>query len=252
MKGTTDPRPYQVRFPQRDERGVLQDEEWCEVIQNGHIERIRFHNYADIFRRPGLYEYLFDDELKCYSPATTTRLLAGEITRLDAAPLRVLDVGAGNGMVGMELRKIGAKYLVGCDILPEAAAAAERDRPGVYDDYVVGDLTALSDSDEQRLRDGNFNALSLVSSLGFGDIPTLAFHVAFNLVADGGLIVFNLMKDFVGDDDQSGFALLIRAAVAEKRMEMVARHEYIHRLSVTGEPLNYVAFVAVKHGTTAT
>ena len=43
-----------------------------------------------------------------------------------AAQLRVLDVGAGNGMVGEELDRMGAKHIVGVDIIPEAAEAAQR------------------------------------------------------------------------------------------------------------------------------
>ncbi len=244
---TIEGRSYAVRFPQRDEQGISQDAEWCEIMEAGRVRRIRFHDYADIYTRPGLYEQLFSTELECCSPATVAELLAGELGRLDGAPLRILDVGAGNGMVGEELRGIGAAHVVGCDILPEAAAAAERDRPGVYDDYVVGDLTALGDADVRRLRDGDFNALSLVAALGFGDIPTAAFVAAFDHVADGGLIAFNIKDEFVGDNDESGFAQLVKRAVADGTMEIVARHEYTHRLSVTGEPLDYVAFVAVKH-----
>ena len=40
-------------------------------------------------------------------------------------------------MVGEELEELGASTIVGIDLLPEAAAAAVRDRPGVYDDYCV-------------------------------------------------------------------------------------------------------------------
>ena len=35
---------------------------------------------------------------------------------------------AGNGMVGQELRAIGAEHIVGIDIIPEAATATARDR----------------------------------------------------------------------------------------------------------------------------
>lgn len=67
-----------------------------------------------------------------------------------------------------------------CDILAEAVEAIKRDCPGFYDDYLVGNLIALSTSDKQQQRGGNPNAPSLVSALGFGDVPTATFTVALN------------------------------------------------------------------------
>ena len=52
----------------------------------------------------------------------------------------MLDLGAGNGMVGEALREHGFEEITGVDITPEAGEAAERDRPGVYADYHVCDL----------------------------------------------------------------------------------------------------------------
>lgn len=242
---TTSAPTYELRFPQRDESGVAQDEEWCEVLEDGRVTRIRFHDYADIFDRPGLYEQLFAQELECESPDVVVGLLAPEAKRR-GIDLRVLDVGAGNGMVGEELRAAGAEVVVGCDILPEAKRAALRDRPGVYDDYVAADLTDLPPADRKTLEDARFNALTIVAALGFGDIPCEAFVSAFDMVADGGLVAFNIKQEFLGTDDGSGFAQLVKRAADDGTIEVVARKPYRHRLSVTGEALHYVAFVGVK------
>ncbi len=48
-------------------------------------------------------------------------------------------------------RHVGVAHSVGVDILPEASTAAERDRPGLYADYLVTDLTALDAEDSRRL-----------------------------------------------------------------------------------------------------
>ncbi len=58
----------------------------------------------------------------------------GHTTSLYDTLLRVLDLGAGNGVVGEELKKRGVSRLVGVDIITEAQAATERDRPGVIND----------------------------------------------------------------------------------------------------------------------
>ena len=163
-----------------------------------------------------------------------------------AARLRVLDVGAGNGMVGEELDRMGAKHIVGVDIIEEAAEAAQRDRPGIYDDYYVVDLTDMPPEIHDEMQAQEFNALTVVAALGFGDIPPEAFSAAYNLVEDGGLIAFNIKEKFVENGDRSGFEKLISRSLEDGTMDLLAERRYRHRLSVAGEPLFYVAMVARK------
>lgn len=229
--------------------GLLdQDEEWCEVVVAGERRRVRFHDYDVIYGIPGLYERLFHDVLECTSPSVV-RTLLGEVLRAEGvapAALSVLDVGAGNGMVGAELRALGVGRLTGIDILPEAAAAVRRDRPGIYDAYHVVDLTDLTADERATLAAARPDAMVTVAALGFGDIPPAAFATAFNLVATPGLLAFNIKQDFVADDDPSGFSHLIRRMLDEGVLVPLARRHHRHRLSVHGEPLYYVAFVARK------
>jgi 2-polyprenyl-3-methyl-5-hydroxy-6-metoxy-1,4-benzoquinol methylase len=142
---------YQVRFPSRTDSGLEQDQEWCVVTHvDGTEERLRFHDYCEIYPHPGLYEQIFYKQLACSSPETVVGLLGRQLkaTGADPADLSVLDFGAGNGMVGEELKGVGAGTVVGADIIQEAAEATERDRPGVYDDYFVEDFTELPDAAE--------------------------------------------------------------------------------------------------------
>ncbi len=239
---------FDIRFPTAAEDQYHQDEEWCEVRLDGDYRRIRFHDYDELYAIPGLYEQIFYDELKCDSPRTVCRLLAEhlEASDRDPADLRVLDVGAGNGMVGEQLKELGAGTIVGADIIEEASEAAERDRPGVYDDYMVVDLADLPDDDMRELTGHGFNCLTTVAALGFGDVPPDAFAEAYNLVEEGGHIAFNIKEDFVNGNDDSGFSALIRRAVKQGDLEVEADRHYRHRLSVAGEPLNYIAMVGEK------
>ncbi|NLT06081.1 MAG: methyltransferase domain-containing protein [Solirubrobacterales bacterium] len=228
-----------------------QDEEWCEVRHDGEVKRIRFHDYAEVFSIPGLYERLFYEELACDSPRTVCSLL-GQALRDENVPageLQVLDLGAGNGMVGEELAQLGADSIVGVDIIEEAAAATERDRPGIYEDYKVLDLTDVGDEDRRELRAREFNCLTTVAALGFGDIPPEAFATAYELVADDGWVAFNIKEDFVSPDgDSTGFSEVIRGAFEEGALELAADHRYQHRLAADGEPIHYVAMIARKRG----
>ena len=209
---------------------------------------MRFHDYADIYELPGLYEQLFYDHLECCSPATVAGLLGRELaaTRTDPRKLNVFDVGAGNGMVGERLAELGVGTITGVDILPEAAAATERDRPDVYDDYLVLDLTALDDNVRRDLESRRLNLLTCVAALGFGDIPPQAFATAYDALEPDSWLAFSIKVDFLDDGEGSGFSRLIQELVARGMIEIRARERYRHRRSASGEPLHYEALVAAK------
>ena len=247
---TLDVQPFELSLPSRAACGGLdQDEEWCEIQRGGERERIRLHDYAAIFEVPGLYERLFAELLDCNSPDVVCDLLGSELEKagVDPATLTGLDFGAGNGMVGERLADLGIDSLVGLDLLPEARDAAHRDRPGLYDDYLAVDITDLDRGERGSLEGQEFNAMTCVAALGFGDIPPAAFAEAFNFVESPGWIAFNLRERFVEDTDPAGFGTFIKRMFDENVIEERARTTYTHRQSVAGEPLDYVALVATKH-----
>lgn len=157
-----------------------------------------------------------------------------------------LDIGAGNGMVGEQLADLGAKTIVGVDIIDEAAKAVQRDRPGIYDDYHVADLTGMPPEVEQSLEDGDFNCMTVVAALGFGDIPPEAFARGYNLISSQGWVAFNIKEDFVCEEDQSGFCKLIGRLEEDGAMDIRERLRYRHRFCQDGTPLYYHAVVGKK------
>ena len=83
---------------------------------------MRFHDYDEIYQVPGLYEQIFYDRLKCTSPNKVTSILEAAVKQSqdNLSELRILDLGAGNGMMGEALKMHGVSRLVGVDIIPEA------------------------------------------------------------------------------------------------------------------------------------
>ena len=229
-----------------DELG--QDEEWVVVKVDGEWRKIRLHNYDEVFVIPGLYEKWVYEIFQCQSPVKIRELLergmkaAGD----DPAALTVLDLGAGNGCVADELRSMGLRRFVGIDIYPEAREAAERDRPGLYEDYVVSDMTDLDPESVATMDRHAFGALTCVAALGFGDIPPAVFAAAFNRVEDGGWVAFTIKEDFLDEKDDSGFSRLIRRMMAGGVLELVDREAYRHRIATDGADLIYEAFVGRK------
>ena len=225
-----------------------QDAEWCVIRGEDGWQELRFHDYGQLYMTPGLYERLFYDILKCNSPTTVRKLLEGQMKKAGESPetLRVFDLGAGNGMMAEELADLGIEMVVGADIIEEAALAAGRDRPGLYADYFVADLTNLSLLERRKLASFRFNALTCVAALGFGDIPPRAFAEAYNLVETNGWIAFNIRDNFLEDEDQTGFAALIRRMIDEGLFSLEVQKRYQHRVATNGEPLYYAALVGRK------
>jgi SAM-dependent methyltransferase len=224
-----------------------QDEEWCEVILDGRRRRIRIHDYRDVYGIPRLYERICHILDGCRSPQVLVRLVDDVLAArgTDPAELRVLDLAAGNGMVGEELRRLGVDAVYGVDIIPEAAHATQRDRPGVYDGYLTADLTNLTPDQRTTLADADLNTMTVVSALGFG-VPPRAFAQAYNLISTPGWLAFTIKEDFLRKRDPTGFARLIQRMRDEHLILPLARERFQHRLSVCGKPLYYVAYVARK------
>ena len=240
--------PLEVTFPDRSITDLDQDQEWFEFGRGDGTRRIRFHDYGEIYAVPGLYEHLFYERLKCQSPAVVTRLMEEHVRGVggDPAELRVLDLGAGNGMVGEALLERGFGEVVGVDIEPESGPATERDRPGVYAEFHVCDLLEPGDEIREALEAEPFTALTSVAALGFGDVPPEVFARAYELLAPGGVVAFTIKEDFLSGDDPSGFSALIARMLADGRLVEKGRRRYQHRLDVAGRPLHYVAMVGVK------
>lgn len=238
----------EIALPPRDV-SLKQDREWCVVEVDGRWRKIRFHDYDEIYAIPGLYETLFYEVLKCTSPAKIREMLQCCIHEVGIAPgdLRVLDLGAGNGMVGEELARLGVRRLIGVDIIQAAARAARRDRQDLYDDYFVLDMADPSESELLRFESFELNCLTCVAALGFGDIPPAAFANAFNLILRGGWVAFNIKSDFLESDHPSGFASLIRRMIDDGVITIRTGDRYEHRQATSGDPLLYTAFVGIKN-----
>ena len=212
---------------------------------DGDWTRIRFHDYGEIYSVPGLYEHLFYERLRCQSPAVVAELLAGAVEEAgeDPAQLDVLDLGAGNGMVGEALREHGFEEITGVDITPEAGEAVARDRPGVYADYHVCDLL---DPPRPSCDEASFGAMTSVAALGFGDIPPEVFTAAFDRVEDGGWVAFTIKEDFLDGGGRQRLRGLIAGLLRSGAIEERGRRRYRHRLDVAGDPIHYVAIAGVK------
>lgn len=241
MMQPTDSAPralHDIRFPPSEPHSLAQDEAFFLLCENEEDVVLRFHDYAEIFKRPGLYEQLFYQRLRCNSPRKAQDILEKVMREnaLNMSELRVLDLGAGNGMVG-ELLDVAR--MVGIDICDEARKACERDRPGAYDAYHVLDMAALDPDTERQFWEWQFDCLTCIAALGFGDIPVTAFARAFNLIVNGGWTIFNIKETFLQEIDNTGFSKLVKQMLFTDMLEIHHLERYRHRVSIDGAPLFY-------------
>ena len=207
---------YNVKLPIASQN-LQREDEYFILIHNDREQRLKVRDYAKIYKIPGLYEYVLVDVLKHTSHQVISELLLEQTTQsqLSGSELSVLELGSGVGLVGECLKNQGVKSIVGVDLVEEAAEAANRDRPNVYDRYYVEELPDVSDRVRQELEYSNFNCLVCASALT-GGLPPAAFAFAYNLIADGGWIACNIREDLLDanrTDPSSGKMLdsIIRA-----------------------------------------
>lgn len=171
--------------------------------------------------------------------------------------MHVLDIGAGNGIVAAEVKAqlVGSvRRLVGTDILPEAREAAMRDRPNVYDQYVVADLT-----DERQVESfgkKHFEVMITCAALGPGwnDMPVQALQGALAMVQEGGLVAITVNVCWLGKADETPWGQFIamldgKSIKAWGNLKEVQRKIYKHRLDVRGNWIWYMAIIFEKSKT---
>ena len=242
------PTNFKIRLPDKIETLPI-NEEYFFITQNGQERRLRLHDYSEVYSIPGLYEYIAIEILKYKSPEIMSSLLVEKVTEtgLPIDQLKILELGAGSGLFGKALAKLGITSITGIDIVPEAKIATQRECPGVYQDYFVEDLTILSETTKNKIKEKNLNCLVCCSALSSDHIPVQAFKVALSLIQEGGWVMFNVAKSsYENPHDSSKFINFYRQAIAEGTLKLHHSHSYTHRRFFNGQTLNYILILGKK------
>lgn len=212
---------------------VTQGDETFVLERAGTRRTLRIHDYDDVYAVPGLYEHVVQERLGCTSPQMLASSLAARVVAsgLRPASLRCLDVGAGNGVSGDALHAAQLTPVVGLDISPVAQQAAQRDRPGRYDTYVVGALGEIA-VPELVSRHG-LNALVSAGALTGGHIEPQVLAATWSAFAPGDWLAFTCAEQHA-DDARAGF---------EEHTAFELDERFLHRRLTTGAPVFYRVLV---------
>ncbi|MBW3652601.1 MAG: hypothetical protein KY433_03215 [Actinobacteria bacterium] len=213
---------------------------------DGRTERMRLHEYDRVYAIPGLYEEVVQRRLQCASPRVLTELLIRCAADAGAAPadLGVFDLGAGNGVLGEELRARAVRTLVASDKSAAARDAALRDRPGLYAEYLVGDTDDLPQV-ERLISEHGLNALVAAGALGLGHVSADSFHRLWSAFPAGAWFSVSLHED-LAEPGGSDFGDYLAGFERRGGGEILARERFRHRLTMAGQPITYVAIGARK------
>ena len=215
---------------------------------SGRTERIGLHEYDRIYAIPGLYEEVVQRRLRCASPAKLAEVLLGvaELERRPPHLLRVLDLGAGNGLVGEELRARGVGVLAGTDSARGARDAADRDRPGMYAAYVVADANGRPAELGSLVRELGINCIVCAGALGFDHVEAHSLSELWDLLPPGAMLALTVHEQLAspGASDIGDELELLRTGHAGT--EVVVSERFRHRVSMAGEPIYYLAIGARK------
>lgn len=233
---------WNIRFAPRDETGMEQ----FYFTHDGRERVVRLHDYREIYQVPGLYEYVVQDLLQCRSPAVAVDVLDSVLRASGREPsgLRVLDLGAGNGIVGELLKVLGVGLLVGVDNILEAKEACLRDRPGVYDGYYVEDLAHFSPNNLGSLQAMRLNCLIAIGALGGGHIGADGLSRAMEIMQPKSLLVLTVRSDMLEIGSHEPFGRLVDEATKSGALTILHQEEFLHRITTEGDPIKYVVLAA--------
>ena len=216
---------------------------------DGTIDRFRLHEYDRLYAVPGLYEEVVQRRLKSASATVLAERLVACAAEagIRAGELAVFDLGAGNGVSGTELRSRGVRTIVASDGIAAARDAAQRDRPGLYAEYLVGDTDDLPQVPDLIDAHG-LNALVCAGALGLGHITADSFHRLWSAFPAAAWFSVSLHEDLAEPGGSDFGDYLAGFETRADGGEILVREPFRHRLTMAGDPITYVAIVARKRG----
>ena len=130
----------------------------------------------------------YDQELEQDYGWQIPQLMADLLSRFTSSSSRILDAGAGTGLVGQYLGLLGYGNMVAVDISNEMLNKARE--KGVYQEFHQMDLGEVLD-----FPDDSFDAVVCAGVLTFSHAPARSLYEMVRVTKSGGHILFSLRTD---------------------------------------------------------
>ena len=119
-------------------------------------------------------------------PRAGAETLANYVTDKE---VKILDAGAGTGMVGKELARLGFEHITALDLSPGMLMEAKKE--SVYEELKVGDL-----GKPLEFETGRFAGTTCIGTLTFGHAPPESLDELVRVTKTGGIVVFSMRTDY--------------------------------------------------------
>jgi len=110
---------------------------------------------------------------------------------LDVASVRVLDVAAGTGLVGVELAKVGFKHVVALDYSQEMLDKAEE--KGVYEDFICASIENIV---PPPLKTRSFDCVVMLGGFAAGHLPLSSLYTMARICKRGGFLMNSMTLQY--------------------------------------------------------
>ena len=138
---------------------------------------------------------------------------------------KILDAGAGTGMVGEELARLGFKRITALDMSPGMLMTAND--KFVYEELVVGEL-----GKPLGFETSQFAGTTCIGTLTFGHAPPESLDELVRVTKAGGAVVFSMRTDYY---TEGGFDVKQAALEEAGKWRLVERGEPFQPMP-NGEP----------------
>ncbi len=155
------------------------------------IDLDRLYGARDLDELRGEYDRIaqaYDAELVDGMGYRSPAAVSAVARRLLPAEARILDAGAGTGLLGVALAEDGFTHLDALDLSPGMLAEAERK-------HVYGNLRAGRLGDELEYDSGTYDAVVSAGVLTTGHAPAQALDELVRITRPGGHLIFTLRSD---------------------------------------------------------
>ena len=159
--------------------------QWAYASENNQQLQERYDQWAKDY----------DEDLESDFGYVIPRVAAETFRQFVPSESRVLDAGAGTGLVGVELRRLGYTDIDAMDM--SQGMLDEARRKGVY-----GSLYRMVMGEPLDLDTGSYDAVICVGVLTLGHAPAHSLDELARIVRPGGFVVFTLRLDVY---EQNGF-----------------------------------------------
>ena len=152
--------------------------QWVYASTNNQELEERYNQWASE------YDKDLEEEFAWNAPETAAKVFAQIVSR----EAKVLDAGAGTGLVGVELSKLGFNNIVAMDL--SAGMLDQARKKHVYRDFHQMALGAPLD-----FGTGTFDGVIAVGVFTLGHAPSSSFDELIRITKAGGYVVFSLRTD---------------------------------------------------------